>query len=136
MESSGTAKFHMIMGGRYQVQEFHGDFMGAPFEGQGLSGFDNGTKEHFNVWIDSSSTGMSLMKGTEDASGKGTFTGECTDPNGQKMSSKAVMTHSGKDTFKMEMWSKCAKFPEEFKCMELTYTRKAAPAPAPAPGPK
>src|SRR5689334_15924307 len=41
VEFTGTAKFHMILGGRYQVQEVSSVMMGMPFQGQGLTGYDN-----------------------------------------------------------------------------------------------
>jgi hypothetical protein len=134
-ESVATASIKMILGGRYQTQEVHGNFMGMPFEGRGLAAFDNGSKEHIGCWVDNMGTGVMVTKGTQDAAGKITSAGECVDPMGGKCSMREVWTPISKDSFKMEMWSKQSKFPEEYKCMELTYTRKAVPAPAPVPAP-
>src|SRR5262249_52979692 len=39
--SEGTAEASMILGGRFLKQEAKGNFMGQPFEGFGLTGYDN-----------------------------------------------------------------------------------------------
>jgi hypothetical protein len=123
-DGTGTAKFRMILGGRYQVQEYSGNFMGMPFDGMGISGFDNASKEHVSCWIDSMSTGMMASKGTEDASGKVTLNGEFVNPTGQVEKMRMVMVHVDKDNFRLEAFVKSPKSPEEVKCMELNYTRK------------
>ncbi len=42
--SKSTATNKMTMGGRYQVSSFTGSFMGQPFEGMGIMGYDNTKK--------------------------------------------------------------------------------------------
>lgn len=123
-DGTGTAKIRMIFGGRYQVMEYSGSFMGMPFEGMGIAGYDNASKEHVSVWVDSMSTGMMPSKGTADASGKVTSVGEFVNPMGQVEKMRMVMTPGDKDSFRLEGFVKSAKNPEEAKCMELNYTRK------------
>src|SRR5688572_7867388 len=55
--SKGRTVNGMIMGGRYLKQSATGTSMGQPFEGMGISGYDN-TKEQFtSMWIDNMGTG-------------------------------------------------------------------------------
>lgn len=70
VESSGTMTSSMTLGGRYQEQTFEGSFMGMPFEGYSLTGYDNAAEEYFNVWIDNMGTGMQEMRGTYDPATK------------------------------------------------------------------
>jgi len=37
--------------------------MGMPFEGMGLDGYDNASKEYISIWIDNMGTGIMYMKG-------------------------------------------------------------------------
>jgi hypothetical protein len=123
-ESVGTAKFRMILGGRYQVQDFAGSMMGMPFEGMGLGGFDNAKKEHFGTWTDSMGTGIMLARGKADEKGVVTCTGEMTDHEGKAYSIREVITHKDKDTMIFEMYIKGGEHKDEFRMMEITYTRK------------
>jgi len=123
-ESTGTAKFRMIFGGRYQIQEFNGSMMGMPFEGMSLSGFDNALKEHFGTWVDSMGTGIMLAKGKADDKGIVTCSGTMTDPRGLAYEIREVFTHKDKDTMVFEMYIKGQEYKDEFRMMEITYTRK------------
>ena len=46
--SQATAKSTWVMNGRFVQQEFTGDFMGKPFRGVGLTGYDNTKKKYSN----------------------------------------------------------------------------------------
>lgn len=67
VETSGTMTSSMMLGGRYQEQSFEGTFMGMPFEGYSITGYDNAEEEFFNVWIDNMGTGMLETRGTYDS---------------------------------------------------------------------
>lgn len=123
-ESVGGSKGRMIYDGRYQVQEITGDFMGMPFEGMSIVGYDNTLKEYVGAFLCNMSTGIMTSKGKENADGTITFTGECVNPMGEKESYREVMTFKDKDTITSVMYMKTPKHPEEFKSMEWTYTRK------------
>src|SRR6187399_2365390 len=51
-ESKGTAKATWILDGRYVQEEFSGDFMGQPFKGMSLTGYDNIRGKYRSVWVD------------------------------------------------------------------------------------
>jgi hypothetical protein len=124
IEFTGTAKNKMLFDGRYQVQEFDSAFMGMPFQGLGITGYDNMTKEYVSIWIDSMSTAVMVSRGKVDASGRPTFVGEFVDGMGRTQVMRMTEKLVDKDTMNFEAWNKSPKFPEEFKCMEMTYKRK------------
>ncbi|HXK61080.1 MAG TPA: DUF1579 family protein [Acidobacteriota bacterium] len=55
-ESKASSEQTLIMDGRFLHQTFRGTFMGKPFEGLGLKGYDNVKKMYVSAWIDNSST--------------------------------------------------------------------------------
>jgi hypothetical protein len=70
-----------VLGNRFVQQNYEGTFMGEPFNGMGYVGYDNVTKKIVSVWMDSASTGMMVMTGNADATGKlVTAKGTMSDP--------------------------------------------------------
>jgi len=69
-KSKTTATFKMIYNGLYQVGEFSGDMMGAPFQGQGILAYDNAKKQFVNTWIDNMGSGVIYMTGQYDEKAK------------------------------------------------------------------
>ena len=68
---TGTSRYAMVLGDHILEQTFHGDFMGQPFEGRGLMGYDTATEEYWSTWMDSfSSFMMPLARGTCADDGK------------------------------------------------------------------
>lgn len=123
-ESTGTAEYAPIFDGRYVEQAYHGDAapMG-PFEGKSILGYDNASKQYFATWIDSMSTGIMLLRGTADASGKVlTMTGEMTGPGGKIVKMRTVSTFVDENTHKFEMFESKDGGPER-KSGEMVYTR-------------
>jgi len=124
-ESKGSAKFRMIFGGRYQIQEYTGDMMGMPFEGMSIGGYDNTKKKYFSTWIDSMGTGAMNSEGVADDKGVITESGVMLDPaSGKECKMRMVLTDKDKDTMYFEMFVDDGKGKGEMKCMELTYTRR------------
>lgn len=123
-KSSSTAK--MAMGGRYEVSSFSGNFMGQPFEGMSIMGYDNSKKAYISTWIDNMGTGIMHMEGTADASGKViTMTGKMTDPsNGRECDMKEILTFVDDDHHTMEMYGPDPATGKQYKNMEIKFTRK------------
>lgn len=125
IESTGSAKFRMVFGGRYQVQEFTGTMGGMPFEGMSVVGFDNAKKEYVSTWIDSSGTGIILARGKADDKGVVTRAGKMTNPMmTADYDTREVITLKDKDTMVFEWFMSGGSYKEEFRLMEITYTRK------------
>ena len=124
-EMKGVAEFEMILGGRYQWQNCKGDFMGMPFEGNGIVAYDNALKKYMSFWIDSMGTGLMTMSGTMDSAGKVlTTSGEMTDPHGDTYWIRMVGTEKDADHMVFEMHVRGPQHPTEYRCMELSYTRR------------
>ena len=71
--TEGTSEFNTIMDGRYLTDMTTGSFQGTPFQGHGLTGYDNMKKKYTSMWIDNMGTGIMTAEGTYDAATK-TFT--------------------------------------------------------------
>ncbi len=122
--SKATSTIKPIMDGHYFLETVKSEYMGMPFEGRALFGFDNLTKKYFTIWIDNMSTGLMTYTGT--ASGEGTIHYSVEMPNietGKYETSSATdkMVSDNKYIFVM---NHKAPSGEEFKAMEITATRK------------
>lgn len=124
-ESKGTAVNRMILGNRYQESKFTGTFMGKPFEGQSIVGYDNAKKKYISSWVDNMGTGLMVAEGTWDAASKAiTFHGSFVDPaTGKECKMREIMTFIDDKNQKMEMFTTMSGTPE-YKSMEIVYTRK------------
>ena len=113
-----------VLGGRYLEQRFAGTAMGQPFSGIGYTGYDNVKKKYESYWIDSMGTGMLVMTGSLDRTGKKTvYTGSMLDPvNGKKVAIRSVDTEVDADTLLFEMWMS-GPDGKMAKSMEMTYSR-------------
>jgi len=123
MESTGTAEGKALLGDRFVQTTVTSTFMGKPFSGVSVSGYDKARKKFVGTWIDSMSTGIGRVEGTADASGKvitSQMTG--TDPvTGKETRMRIVGRWEGDDKLVEEFHEK--KGGKEVKMMEITYTR-------------
>lgn len=122
--SQAQATNEMIMGGRYLKSTNSGNVMGMPFEGVGITGYDNVKKQFVNSWIDNMGTGIMTLTGTWDAASKSiVYTGSEPDPaTGKDTPVKEVWRFVDDDNQVMEMYS--VMDGKEVKSMEIKYTRK------------
>ncbi|MBM3994473.1 MAG: DUF1579 domain-containing protein [Planctomycetes bacterium] len=126
MESTGTMTRKMILGGNYLQESFQGDFLGKKFEGLGAIGYDAVKKQFVNTWCDSMSTNILILHGTYDPDKK-TFTqkGDDYDVNTKKkMKARDVLTIISADVQTLSMYRHPEGATEEFKVMDITFTRK------------
>jgi hypothetical protein len=125
-ESDGTGKNEVVFDGRYLSMSGDGMMMGMPFKGMGTLGYDNGKGEYQMTWIDNMGTMTTTAQGKPGADAKViTLTGKMDDPmTGEKDKAfKYVFKVTDKDHHVLEGWD-LAGTPQEFKVMEITYTRK------------
>lgn len=123
MSMSGSADIHWTMGGRFLEENFKGDFLGVPFEGHGVTGYDNVKKQYWGSWIDNMSTAMMTSTGSGDGT-TWTFNSSMADPiTGKDSSIKQTVTVKDADHHTMEMW---APGPDGtvYKSMQIEYSRK------------
>jgi hypothetical protein len=126
MNSTGEMKNEMILGGRYLKGTNTGNFMGQPFEGISTTGYDNIKKIYLNSWIDNMGTGMTNLTGTWDAATNSIiFTGAMLDPtSGKDIAVREVLKFVDDNHQTMEMYANAGAGGQEFKTMEIKFTRK------------
>jgi hypothetical protein len=122
--SHGTSEARWVMGGRFLEQTSKGTSMGQPFEGMGITGYDNAKKKYVSTWIDNMGTGIMASEGGYDASTK-TFeeNGTFTQPKMGETPFKGVTKIISDDNFVYEMYTKDKDW-KEYKALEINYTRK------------
>jgi hypothetical protein len=127
MESKSESHSEMIMDGRFLVQKVKGEpMMGmpTPFEGFGVTGYDNMKQKYQNVWMDNMGTMMMVSEGTCSSDGKEiTYMSKMPDPmSGQDVDVKMVYKVESPGRHIMEMHSP-GPDGKMFMNMELTYTK-------------
>lgn len=123
--TKGTAKISWILNGRFLQEEFSGEFMGRPFEGLSLTGYDNSKKVYTNVWLDELHTSTFLGEGTISEDGKAiTFGGhfDCPITGEKDLTMRQVLILESPDKRILEMYD--PRGGKERKSMEITYTRQ------------
>jgi hypothetical protein len=120
--TEGSSENRLILGGRYLEQRFKGTMMGQPFEGYGLTGYDNRKGAYVTLWIDNASTEMMKAEGTmDDANNEMAFKATGTGPDGKPMDMRLVtrMVDANRHVFSMYGMMDG----KEQLMMEITYTR-------------
>jgi len=123
--TKGSAKSTWVMNGRYVQEEFSGEFMGKPFRGMSLTGYDNVRQKYRSIWIDDMSTTMVTSEGDADPAGKVfTFGGDyaCAMSGEKHKKSTLIYRIISKDKHVFEMHDPAQG--NNSKMMEITYTRK------------
>lgn len=121
---AAKAKRTMILGGRYVQEVVEGDFMGAPFVGHGLTGYDNVTGQYFSTWIDNQSTGLMQSAGNwDDEQNALVMEGTYSDPmTGARKPFRAIVRKPSPDREIYESWETMGG--TEVKTMEVVSTRR------------
>lgn len=123
--TKATAKSSWVMNGRFVQQEFTGDFMGKPFRGVSLTGYDNTKQKYSNVWIDDMHTSMFTSEG-EGENGNNVITLEgkydCPMTGRKDLQMKQILVIVSHDKHVFEMHDPAKG--DDSKTMEITYTRK------------
>ncbi|MEZ5966950.1 MAG: DUF1579 family protein [Planctomycetota bacterium] len=122
MEFKGKESNSAACNGLWVWSDFHSDdFMGTPFTGAGLLGYDPSTKKYTSVWVDSMSPHITKLSGSMDAKTKVlTCKGMSKDPAGNEMPMQESTTWTNDDAriCRFEFGSG-----EQTMKMELHYTR-------------
>lgn len=123
--SQVRAERRMGLGGRVLLDSWTGNMMGMPFEGTGMTGFNNVDGKWWGTWADNFSTGLMTTSGSCDADPKKgcTFTGTYVDPvSGKTRQNRQIVTWPSPDDERMEMWEKGADG-KDWKMMEIVVRR-------------
>lgn len=123
--SKGEAQFKMVMGGRYLQSMYKGDLMGLPFEGMGMTAYDNSKKMIVESWVDNMGTGLMTLEGSYDAATKTQETkGKMIDPStNTECMTRNVVKYTDDTHMTMEMYV-TPMGGKEMKNMEIKYTKK------------
>ncbi len=124
-ETTGVAEHTMIYGGRFLKQDVKGTWMGQPFEGMGITGYDNIRGQYQTLWVDSMATGMMWVSGQYDAATKtlnqaGANSCPLTGEKDRKGHSEWKVTDNDHNTYTAYMSGPNGK---EVKMMEISYER-------------
>jgi len=123
---NGTSHIKAVMGGRYFLEKIDGsEFMGVPFEGHSVFGYDNLTQTYFVYFFDNMGTGVSQYTGTPSGDGKTIhYTVQMPDiMSGKYITARAVDTQISDDKGTFTMWN-TGPDGAEFMSMEIVATRK------------
>jgi len=122
-ENTGTAE--MILGGRYLLETMKGTNLGMPFEGLGITGYDNITDMVTSVWYDNMGTVTSILTGPYEKPGEPLkLSGTLVDPfTKEEMKIRTVTTFISDDESLFEYFGSMMAGMPEMKLMELHYTR-------------
>ena len=81
MESPGTSEVRWVLGGRFLMDEHKGTMMGQPYEGIGMTGYDNYRNMYISSWCSNMQTNMLTMTGKRHPhTGVFTYYGEMDEP--------------------------------------------------------
>jgi len=124
METEGSGKTEMILGGRYQKSTHKSSMMGMETEGIFIMGYDNATQEFTATWIDNIGTGTAVARGRYDESTNSiTLNGTMVDPmSKQEMKFREVSKFLDNDHHLLEMYMMYNG--QEFKSMEIEFFRQ------------
>lgn len=124
MESAATSEAQWVMDGRYVEETVEGSFMGAPFHGHGLTGYDNMKQCYVGTWIDNQGTGIAHSTGHYDEARKTfTFTMKMPDPMaGREVNQRMVERWIDDDHFVVQSFN-AGPDGKEYMSMELEYSR-------------
>ena len=122
--SASTGEAKMILGGRFLYETMEGVTMGMPFEGLGITGYDNTSKVVTSIWYDSMGTVTTVLKGSWEKPGAPLeLHGEMFDPmSGMDMKVRTLTTFISPDESLFEYFATAEGMPE-MKAMELRYIR-------------
>ncbi len=121
--STASVERKMTLGGRYMMERYDGQMMDQPFEGMGMTAYDNVEQHYVATWMDTMGTGITTMTGNFDAYGKVlTMWGESMDPYTKK-ATKMKITTIVTDTGEVSEMYMIGDDGSEWKMMEFTYTK-------------
>lgn len=122
----GTARFEVVLGGRYVLGRHTGNYRGMPFEGLSIDGYDNTKKQYISFWFDNFGTGVMQLTGQPAAGGKGVdLAGTMFDPaTGVEMKVREELRYEGDTRFSMTMFMQPPGGAPEMKVMEYTGVRQ------------
>jgi len=120
--TEGKSVCESMLDGRFFHSKETANFMGMPFEGSSITGYDNATKKFFSYWVDNMSTGGMVLEGSYDEATKTfTYAGSGMSFTG-KYKVREIIQNINDDETMFTMYMEESGKPE-MKMMEIKYTR-------------
>ncbi len=126
--NTGTSEIKWVLGGRFIQENFASAFQmpGAepqPFEGMGITGYDNAKGEYVGTWSDTMSTAVAASVGQfDDSTQTLTLNSNFDCPMAGPCDMRMTIAVVGPDEVLVEAF-KTPQGKEESKFMEITYNR-------------
>ena len=129
VEAKGTSHRKWILDGRFLMEELDGGNLVLPFKGLGLYGYDAFERKHTSAWVDTMNTSILTNLGAYDRTNDVVnFSGQYKDPwTGTQKKERGATRFYSKDKHALEIYV-TEPDGKEFKMLEVTYTRQAAPS--------
>jgi hypothetical protein len=122
-KSIGSEERTMVLGGRYMRCTFECDFMGMPFRGEMMLGYDNARGVWQSNWCDNMSTSMTRGTGTQVNDDTINWVFEETNPVTKSTHTTWGVTRDlGPNKQVMEFWRMGDG--KKYKMMQISYTRR------------
>ena len=123
-ESTGTCERRMLLDGRFLLEEFSSAMVGSKFNGIGITGYDNHTKQFQMIWMDTMGTGIYFLKGEGTPNGKAiTLEASYDDPVRGPVKWRNVIKIIDSNRQEFQMYSMDKNGKEEL-VVETVYMRK------------
>ena len=121
--SEGSLTNTLVLGGRYVMGNYESSFMGMPFSGISVMGFDRAKGKYHGTWMDTFSTGMLPISEGDMEDGVLTLFRTAMDGvSGEMVNMKEVSTWISDDEHTFEMFS---EMPDGWvRNMKIVYTRR------------
>lgn len=122
MVSEATMESEMVMDGRFLHDDVKSEFMGQPFHGSGLLGYDNTSGQYQAIWVDNHSTNLYTYTGTMEGNTL-TMTGKYKDPvSGEWVTQRSVRKLVSSDEMVDTGYE--VRDDADRKTMEIVYKRQ------------
>jgi len=115
-----------LLGGKWLISDFKGEFFNTVFEGHGQNGYDTKKAKYVATWVDTMSTHIDFMEGTYDEKTKTlTLNADTEEPNSGKPMKLRLETQFKEDGTRVFTEYVQMEGQKEFaKFMEVTYTKR------------
>lgn len=124
LTSTATSAIKPILGGRFVEEVYKGKHQGKPFEGRGLTGYDNVSQMYVSSWVDNMGTAIMMSKGHYDEQAKTfIFEGDYLCPVTRKMKKSRSMLRFESPSRNVYESYETLPTGGENKTMEIIYTK-------------
>jgi hypothetical protein len=115
-----------LVGGKWLISDFKGEFFGAPFEGHGVNGYDAKKAKYVATWVDTMSVHIDLLEGSYDEKSRTlTLNADSEEPgSGKPMKMRLETQFKDDDTRTFTEFLQMDGQKEFVKFMEIKYTKR------------